>query len=734
MATYEQRTTSPFSGIDVGDFSDPVFADVDGDGLLDLVTGERNNALTYYRNTGSATSPIYTQQTGASNPFNGLNAGIFGSPTFTDVNGDGLADLVVGNHDGVINYYKNTGSASSPTYTQQTGGNNPFSAIDVGRFSTPAFVDVDNDGKLDVVVGSFSEGLKYYKNTGSTTAPVYSEQTGSSNPFSGITFGNRVAPTFANVNGDGTIDLVVSGADGRVDYYQNTGSASSPVYSKQTGSSNPFESIDVGDVGRPTFTDGDGDGDLDFVVGNKDGLLSYFENTTPSVDTVVSQISGKLTISDANGANSNDSLTLTEAAGKITVSDPFQELSASGDATSVDSHTVEVNASVLTSPIEINLADGDNFVSAETVTRGLKITGGSGYSVIRGGSGNDEIKGGSGKNKIEGGAGADFLDGEGGNDDTVEYTNSTAGVNVSLLTSKAKGGHAQGDTIANFENISGSAFDDNLTGDNGKTILRGRAGNDTLIGADGDDRLFGDEGDDVIVGGFGNDYMRGGAGADFLNGGAGIDTIYYLASDSGVTVDLNASTFVGGHAQGDRARGVENIHGSNFNDSLTGTNVSNGISGREGNDTIRGLSGNDNLRGNEGDDVLIGGIGGDVLLGGEGADEFRLESLRDSVIRGQGGDRIEDLNIGQDTISSVSAVAASDVKQLGSVANLSEANLQNLLTEADFQANLAATFSLGSRTFVALNDGIDGFVARTDALIDITGFMGDLSQLSIAAA
>ena len=88
--------------------------------------------------------------------------------------------------------------------------------------------------------------------------------------------------------------------------------------------------------------------------------------------------------------------------------------------------------------------------------------------------------------------------------DTVSYRSSDRGVTVTVNTDgagSASGGHAQGDTIANFENAIGSAHDDNLTGDEAANVLTGLAG------------------DDELIGGTGSDTIEGGAGADEMDGG-----------------------------------------------------------------------------------------------------------------------------------------------------------------------------------------------------------------------
>ncbi|WP_369178909.1 FG-GAP-like repeat-containing protein [Candidatus Thiodubiliella endoseptemdiera] len=273
---------NPFEGIDVGKASAPTLADIDGDGDLDLVVGENDGTLKYYQNTGTTSSPAYEAKTGGNNPFNGINAGFFPKPTLADIDGDGDLDLVVGENDGTLKYYQNTGTTSNPTYEAKTGDSNPFDGIDVRDFSSPSLADIDGDGDLDLVVGEFYGTLKYYQNTGTTSNPAYEVKTGDSNPFNGIDVGYYSTPTLADIDGDGDLDLVVGESAGTLKYYQNTGTTSNPAYEAKTGDSNPFNGIDVGYSAKPTLADIDGDGDLDLVVGKYDGTLKYYYNQQPS--------------------------------------------------------------------------------------------------------------------------------------------------------------------------------------------------------------------------------------------------------------------------------------------------------------------------------------------------------------------------------------------------------------------------------------------------------------------
>ena len=128
--------------------------------------------------------------------------------------------------------------------------------------------------------------------------------------------------------------------------------------------------------------------------------------------------------------------------------------------------------------------DGGNFLQGE-----------DGNDILWGEGGDDHLYGGSGADTLMGGSGADHLDGGvedvGWDYDTADYSYSPAGVFVSLLSGKASGGDAAGDTFVSIENLSGSGYDDTLWGDNGANVLEGRAGDDTFKGFGGADTIDG---------------------------------------------------------------------------------------------------------------------------------------------------------------------------------------------------------------------------------------------------
>ena len=314
---------------------------------------------------------------------------------------------------------------------------------------------------------------------------------------------------------------------------------------------------------------------------------------------------------------------------------------------------------------------------------------------IRTGSGIDTITTGAGNDVIEGGAGADTLDGGGGTN-TASYAHDTAGVTVNLLTGVNTGGDAQGDTLTNFQNVTGGSGDDSLTGDNGDNVLDGGDGNDTLSGGVGNDTLTGGAGSDTLTGGAGNDIVQGGAGDDIIKYtvGDGGDTIDggpdsinpSLIASSGdalnITGDANDNTLTvalsGGVITDFVLDGSANTHVTNVEnvtvdllaqsiggaDTLSyagntqgvivdlGANTGTGFTAITDVENLIGGDGNDTLTGDNNANILTGGKGDDTLDGGAGNDTvvFSGNQADYSVASVAGGLQFTDNTPGRDGV------------------------------------------------------------------------------------
>ncbi len=188
-----------------------------------------------------------------------------------------------------------------------------------------------------------------------------------------------------------------------------------------------------------------------------------------------------------------------------------------------------------------------------------------------------------------------------------------------------------------------SANDDLIIGGSAAETLNGGLGDDVIFGADGNDSLSGDEGDDVIEGGAGADTLSGGTHslADDNPTGWG-DTVRYVGSSAGVTVDLRLATAqTGGDAAGDLLSGFENIEGSwDHRDWLYGDDNDNRIFGHGGHDFLYGNGGEDVIVGGDGSDIAYGGNGDDNISGDAGVDFLHGGNGNDFLSGGDGRDRL----------------------------------------------------------------------------------------------
>ena len=265
------READPFILVKVPD--DPIavyhaqaLADLDGDGDADMVIGNHQGKFHYFENTGADGNPGFTLRTGESNPLDGLVANFDSTPVFADLDGDGDLDLVNGHYDGTISYLENIGAATAPDFAQRSGSDNPFNGIDTGNTSTPALADLDSDGDLDLIAGSRDGALDWFENTGTASAPAFTQRTGTDNPLDGISVNANSAPELADLDGDGDFDLVLWGWYGAVDYYENTGTAANPVFEARSDAADPLSVFGrLWLLGKPSLADLDGDGDLDLV-------------------------------------------------------------------------------------------------------------------------------------------------------------------------------------------------------------------------------------------------------------------------------------------------------------------------------------------------------------------------------------------------------------------------------------------------------------------------------------
>ncbi len=302
--------------IDVGRGANPVFFDYDGDGLLDLVIGNSSytlsvgnkvSQLALYRNTGTATAPSFEL---ISNDFAGL--GFYGfeniHPAFGDVDGDGDLDLVIGEEEGMLHLFVNNPVGGVAQFSLAAPG---WQGIDVGKTSTPFLVDIDRDGDLDLLIGERNGNLNYYRNDGDASTAGFtlvSELFGGIALRSGPTNIGEIQPWVIEDPENGEYRLYIGERTGRVWRYDNW---ESDLGADFLVTDSVVGGIDVGDRSRVALADLNGDGNFEMVIGNMRGGLNLYKEGIPegisvankpaALNTWPNPASGRLWVKDETG-------------------------------------------------------------------------------------------------------------------------------------------------------------------------------------------------------------------------------------------------------------------------------------------------------------------------------------------------------------------------------------------------------------------------------------------------
>ncbi len=295
--------------IDMTVFPAVFFVDFDRDGAKDMLVSPNTGSSSlskdnvwFYKNTGNNQLPnfVFNKEDAFGDQM--IDLGRYSKVRLFDYNQDNLMDIVVSGGQtltsaglqSTLSLYKNIGTQSEPKFSLMTENFAGINSLNLGTHLCPSFADLDNDNLDDMIIGKSDGTLLYFKNNSNSSTPW--NFTLNNSLLNGIDVGYNATPTLYDINHDGLVDLLIGGRNGKISYYKNIGTTTSPNFSLITDY-----------LGNIQILSSTTQGFLDFDIINDNGNTVIYAGSSSlgisRIEDIDGNLTGSFTITDSNVHN-----------------------------------------------------------------------------------------------------------------------------------------------------------------------------------------------------------------------------------------------------------------------------------------------------------------------------------------------------------------------------------------------------------------------------------------------